>query len=72
MSFDEQYYLSKSKSEAILEDVQETWLITDHKITEQGLVVTFDIAMNRRDNEEQMKEWGVPDDEYRKQDKEQE
>ena len=72
MRFDEQYYLSKSKSETILEDVQETWLITDHKITEQGLVVTFDIAMNRTDNEEQIKKWGVPDDEYREQDKEQE
>ena len=46
------YYKSKSKAETILEDVQNAWLTTDWKITDEGLVVTFDISLHKDDIEE--------------------
>jgi|TARA_R100001163_G_scaffold41575_1_gene31461 hypothetical protein len=50
---DEPYYKkSKSKAETILEDVQNAWLTTDWKITDKGLVVTFDISMHKDHVEE--------------------
>ena len=45
-------YQSKSKAETILEDVQNAWLTTDWKITDEGLVVTFDILMHKHEDME--------------------
>tara|TARA_R100000152_G_C6547751_1_gene23448 strand:- start:115 stop:294 length:180 start_codon:yes stop_codon:yes gene_type:complete len=45
-------YLSRGKAEFILEDVQKTWLIHDYKITDEGLIVTFDIHMHKDEDME--------------------
>ena len=64
MKTTDELYQSKSKAKTILEDVQNAWLTTDWKITDKGLVVTFDIHMHRLDNDDNFyKE--MLDDEYR-------
>ena len=52
MKTTDELYQSKSKAETILEDVQNAWLTTDWKITDEGLVVTFDISLHKDDIEE--------------------
>ena len=53
MKTTDELYQSKSKAETILEDVQNAWLTTDWKITDEGLVVTFDIHMHRDEDMEE-------------------
>ena len=53
MKTTDELYKSKSKAETILEDVQNAWLTTDWKITDEGLVVTFDIHMHRDEDMEE-------------------
>ena len=48
----DELYQSKSKAKTILEDVQNAWLTTDWKITDEGLVVTFDILMHKHEDME--------------------
>jgi hypothetical protein len=52
MKTTDELYQSKSKARTILEDVQNAWLTTDWKITDKGLVVTFDISMHKDHVEE--------------------
>tara|TARA_R100001082_G_scaffold70258_1_gene40011 strand:- start:406 stop:579 length:174 start_codon:yes stop_codon:yes gene_type:complete len=52
MSIYDSLYLSRGKAEFILEDVQKTWLIHDYKITDEGLIVTFDIHMHKDEDME--------------------
>ena len=64
MKTTDELYQSKSKARTILEDVQNAWLTTDLKITDKGLVVTFDIHMHRLDKDDNFYE-EMLDDEYR-------
>ena len=64
MKTTDELYKSKSKAETILEYVQNDWLTTDWKITDKGLVVTFDIHMHTLDKDDNFYE-EMLDDEYR-------
>ena len=64
MKTTDELYQSKSKARTILEDVQNAWLTTDWKITDKGLVVTFDIHMHRLDKDDNSYE-EMLDDEYK-------
>ena len=64
MSIYDSLYPSKSKARTILEDVQNAWLTTDWKITDEGLVVTFDIHMHRLNKDDNFYE-EMLEDEYR-------
>tara|TARA_R100001163_G_scaffold56724_1_gene44488 strand:+ start:288 stop:461 length:174 start_codon:yes stop_codon:yes gene_type:complete len=52
MSIYDSLYPSRGKAEFILEDVQKTWFIHDYKITDEGLIVTFDIHMHKDEDME--------------------
>jgi len=52
MKTTDEFYKSKSEAKIILEDVQNAWLTTDWKITDEGLVVTFDISRHKDNMEE--------------------
>ena len=59
MKTTDELYKSKSKAETILEDVQKTWLIHDYKITDEGLIVTFDIHMHKDEDMEGDELWNA-------------